>query len=398
MEISGQFARKFPLISQHSVPLRRPFPIDRTMVTRLTAASIALASLFLCAPALAQRAPRGGGPETRTAATTTKDGAIIQWYATLDRGLAEAKRTGKPIMLVSGAPHCAGVSGMWCPGKVKIDNGWLLKDEVVAASRDFVCIRLTSYESAEEAAFVTKLQGNPVNTVFAILTPDALPALAMKGLGRGPGELFADTADMVKQMGEVAAKYAVGVAATKADGQPALPITLDARLGLAVASADLQPLALVIAPDEITRAALEAKLAVLAWSNDLRGRFTYASTDSLAGLKLDGHDAFKSGAFKSGVLLIEPDVFGVEGKIVSAIDANDVDKMLSDAMHAASAKHVRAAKSREQLKRLALANGIFFETGIPVSGKKEAEDRAKFKAQIEEAQKARAATKPLQRG
>ena len=403
MEISGQFARKFPLISQHSVPLRRPFPIDRTMVTRLTAASIALASLFLCAPALAQRAPRGGGPETRTAATTTKDGAIIQWYATLDRGLAEAKRTGKPIMLVSGAPHCAGVSGMWCPGKVKIDNGWLLKDEVVAASRDFVCIRLTSYESAEEAAFVTKLQGNPVNTVFAILTPDALPALAMKGLGRGPGELFADTADMVKQMGEVAAKYAVGVAATKADGQPALPITLDARLGLAVASADLQPLALVIAPDEKTRAALEAKLAVLAWSNDLRGRFTYASADSLGGLKLDGldtlkSDAFKSGAFKSGVLLIEPDVFGVEGKIVSAIDANDVDKMLSDAMHAASAKHVRAAKSREQLKRLALANGIFFETGIPVSGKKEAEDRAKFKAQIEEAQKARAATKPLQRG
>ena len=403
MEISGQFARKFPLISQHSVPLRRPFPIDRTMVTRLTAASIALASLFLCAPALAQRAPRGGGPETRTAATTTKDGAIIQWYATLDRGLAEAKRTGKPIMLVSGAPHCAGVSGMWCPGKVKIDNGWLLKDEVVAASRDFVCIRLTSYESAEEAAFVTKLQGNPVNTVFAILTPDALPALAMKGLGRGPGELFADPADMVKQMGEVAAKYAVGVAATKADGQPALPITLDARLGLAVASADLQPLALVIAPDEKTRAALEAKLAVLAWSNDLRGRFTYASADSLGGLKLNGHgesksDTLKSGAFKSGVLLIEPDVFGVEGKIVSAIDANDVDKMLSDAMHAASAKHVRAAKSREQLKRLALANGIFFETGIPVSGKKEAEDRAKFKAQIEEAQKARAATKPLQRG
>ena len=403
MEISGQFARKFPLISQHSVPLRRAFPIDRTMVTRLTAASIALASLFLCAPALAQRAPRGGGPETRTAATTTKDGAIIQWYATLDRGLAEAKRTGKPIMLVSGAPHCAGVSGMWCPGKVKIDNGWLLKDEVVAASRDFVCIRLTSYESAEEAAFVSKLQGNPVNTVFAILTPDALPALAMKGLGRGPGELFADTADMVKQMGEVAAKYAVGVAATKADGQPALPITLDARLGLAVASADLQPLALVIAPDEKTRAALEAKLAVLAWSNDLRGRFTYASADSLGGLKLNGHgesksDTLKSGAFKSGVLLIEPDVFGVEGKIVSAIDANDVDKMLSDAMHAASAKHVRAAKSREQLKRLALANGIFFETGIPVSGKKEAEDRAKFKAQIEEAQKARAATKPLQRG
>jgi hypothetical protein len=42
-----------------------------------------------------------------------KNEASIQWYATLDRGLAEAKRTGKPILFVSAAPHCAGVSGMW---------------------------------------------------------------------------------------------------------------------------------------------------------------------------------------------------------------------------------------------------------------------------------------------
>jgi hypothetical protein len=364
----------------------------RTMPKHLHAliAATALASLAVCMPALAQRAPRGGGPEARTAAATTKDGAIIQWYATLDRGLAEAKRTGKPILLVSGAPHCAGVSGMWCPGKVKIDNGWLLKDEVVAASRGFVCIRLTSYESAEEAAFVTKLQGNPVNTVFAILTPDAQPAIAMKGLGRGPGELFSDPADMVKQMGEIAEKFAAKLpAGTKAVGEPALPITLDARLGLAVASADLEPLALVIAADAKERAALEAKVAKLAWSKDLRGRLTYASADSLKDLKLDG----KSGAtsVKSGVLLIEPDVFGVEGTVVAAIAAADVDIKLDAAMHDASARHVRAAKSREQLKRLALAKGVFFETGIPVSGKKEAEDRAKFKAQVEEARKAREA-------
>ena len=63
-------------------------------------------------------------------------------------------------------------------------------------------------------------------------------------------------------------------------------------------------------------------------------------------------------------------------------------------MHEAAAKHVRATKSREQLKRLALAKGVFFETGIPVSGKKEAEDRAKFKAQVEEAKKARETQAP----
>lgn len=46
-------------------------------------------------------------------ASPPKSDANIPYYATLDRGLAEAKRTGKPILFVSAAPHCAGVSGMW---------------------------------------------------------------------------------------------------------------------------------------------------------------------------------------------------------------------------------------------------------------------------------------------
>lgn len=39
--------------------------------------------------------------------------AGIQWFATWESGLKEARRTGKPILLVSAAPHCAGVSGIW---------------------------------------------------------------------------------------------------------------------------------------------------------------------------------------------------------------------------------------------------------------------------------------------
>jgi len=52
----------------------------------------------------------------------TQEPAAIQWFATLSRGLEEAERTGKPILFVSGNPSCAGVSGMWCPGKGKIDS------------------------------------------------------------------------------------------------------------------------------------------------------------------------------------------------------------------------------------------------------------------------------------
>ena len=37
----------------------------------------------------------------------------IAWYGRLSDGLAEAKRSGRPILLVSGAPQCLGVSGVW---------------------------------------------------------------------------------------------------------------------------------------------------------------------------------------------------------------------------------------------------------------------------------------------
>jgi hypothetical protein len=340
--------------------------------------------------------PNGGGPETRTTSPATGKDPAIQWYATLERGLAEAKRTNKPILFVTGAPHCSGVSGMWCPGKKKIDDGWLTHNDIIEVAQKFVCIRLTSYESQSEAEFIEKLRGNPVNTAFAILTPQGEPALKVQGLGRGPSELFNDTADMVKQMNEVAAKYG----ATDVAQTPMLPVTLSAKLGLAVASADLQPLVLVVASDAAVRAALEAKVAKLAWSKDFQGFFTYANAANTKSLVLssganDGAANTSSGNVantvamnKDSVLIIEPDIFGAAGKIVAQISASDVDTQLPGAMKSARTNHVRMEKSREQLKRMALAQGIYFETGIPVSGKREAEDRAKYKQQLDARKKA----------
>ncbi len=37
----------------------------------------------------------------------------IAWFGTLDGALAAAKRTSRPILLVSGAPHCRLVPGVW---------------------------------------------------------------------------------------------------------------------------------------------------------------------------------------------------------------------------------------------------------------------------------------------
>jgi hypothetical protein len=37
----------------------------------------------------------------------------IAWYCTLKSGLAEAARSHRPILLISAAPQCLGVSGTW---------------------------------------------------------------------------------------------------------------------------------------------------------------------------------------------------------------------------------------------------------------------------------------------
>lgn len=37
----------------------------------------------------------------------------IAWYGTLRQGLAEAQRSGRPILLIAAAPHCHNVSGIW---------------------------------------------------------------------------------------------------------------------------------------------------------------------------------------------------------------------------------------------------------------------------------------------
>ncbi len=67
---------------------------------------VGLAGLLLCA------APATAGPEDATK-TAERRPAQIQWFGNWKQAKAEAKRTGRPILLTSAAPQCAGVPGMW---------------------------------------------------------------------------------------------------------------------------------------------------------------------------------------------------------------------------------------------------------------------------------------------
>jgi hypothetical protein len=39
--------------------------------------------------------------------------ARIQWFGTLEQGLAEAKRTNRPLLMTAAAPMCRDIAGMW---------------------------------------------------------------------------------------------------------------------------------------------------------------------------------------------------------------------------------------------------------------------------------------------
>ena len=71
--------------------------------------SILLAGAFLAAHFFSNAQAQAQAQALKAAAKAEK----IAWHGTWKGGLAEAQRTGKPIMLVSAVPQCHSVPGVW---------------------------------------------------------------------------------------------------------------------------------------------------------------------------------------------------------------------------------------------------------------------------------------------
>ena len=69
-----------------------------------------------------------------------------------------------------------------------MDRSFLSQLPVIAASRNFICVRLATYESEDEAAYLRSFaagrSGQLENTVFCILSPDGEEKLIRAA--RGP--------------------------------------------------------------------------------------------------------------------------------------------------------------------------------------------------------------------
>jgi hypothetical protein len=184
---------------------------------------------------------------------------------------------------------------------------------------------------------------------------------------------------MAQQMDGIAKKFP----GKKADGAPALPVALSAKVGLLVAAADSQPLVIVLAEDASRRQALEAKVSALAWDGAFAGRFVYATAASMNEIpKVQGH------TIDDGIILIEPDMFGSGGKVFKEVEGSETTERMADALHELDRSFVPIVKAnRHDLTQAGLKEGIFYETGIPVSGKGEANDRDRYKKKLESVQK-----------
>jgi hypothetical protein len=241
-----------------------------------------------------------------------------------------------------------------------MDRSFLSQAEVIAASRQFVCVRLTTYEDKKEAELLKSIfvgrSGDVENTTFTILPPDGKQPLVRPG--RSARHCFGSAAQMADAMNRIAKQYE----GRKADADPPLPKVPNVRLALDVAACENQPLAVLCARDAGALRQLEGRVRTLAWSDDLLGQAVYAVTDDFDQLKsIEGVPA------AGGLLVIQPDRYGLKGKVLGHAAADAASAELARVLKTAISEHRPFEKTFENHIREGHRVGVFWETQIPVT-------------------------------
>ncbi len=237
-----------------------------------------------------------------------------------------------------------------------MDRSFLSDSKLIEASRDFVCIRLATYESKEEAEILKSIfigrSGELENTTFALLTPKGEK---IGRAGRTPDHLYQDAQDLVDQMKKISARYP-----EKKDAARALPIMKNVRLALDVAACDGRPCAVVVGKSADDLAKLEKRVARAAWTESLEGRIVYAAvTDSKELAPITSLSRTK------GVFVVQPDAYGVKGSGLAEVDGSASDKDIEDCL----ARGVAGFSYKEKDPRTHIREGhrlgIDWKTEIP---------------------------------
>ncbi|MFT7485763.1 MAG: hypothetical protein ACI9F9_001613 [Candidatus Paceibacteria bacterium] len=197
-----------------------------------------------------------------------------------------------------------------------MDRSYLSDKDVVNASRGFICLRLVTYEDAQEMEFMKStyfFQTPTKNSLFAILDPAGKKHLVSPG--RSMRNTFEDADAMAQRMDEILKDYPKPKQGDL--GKLGLPYLKDVRVALNVAACDSQRLVILYAKTDAECRKLEGMLQPLAWDKSLVGNLLYATTNEVKDLEqID--DVGRS----AGLLIIEPGPYGVRGRQVGFIDVS----------------------------------------------------------------------------
>lgn len=236
---------------------------------------------------------------------------------------------------------------------------------MVKASRKFVCIRLATYESQEEADFMKSVyldrSGVLKNTTWAILSPDGKEKLTRAG--RGPFHEYRNAAHMAAGMNEIASSYKVSSEDDGSDTQ--LPYAESVDIGLNIAAADILPMVVVLSSDESKGKALEEKLLPLAWKDDsIKGQFAYAKTSKATDLAaLTGIEGEQDKL--NSILIVEPGQFGLSGKVLHQFDIEVSNEDLKSKLVDTIMTCERVTKDHDSHVNLGIKLGVDWKSEIP---------------------------------
>ena len=212
-----------------------------------------------------------------------------------------------------------------------MDRSFLSNKQLIRISRDFVCIRTATYEDKQEAgflkwAFLRSPAADLRNFGFCVLSPDGKRQLR-RSL-RGPNFVYENSAAMAADLKLITRQFSRKT--TKGESDLAVPRMKSVRLGINVASCDGLPSVVVFGKGKREVDQLNSKLSGVIWDEALAGKFVYASTTKFDDLKI-----VVGATMKTGILVIEPDVYGMSGRLIKmigpSVSRQDLKRDLVDA-------------------------------------------------------------------
>ncbi|MFK7961893.1 MAG: hypothetical protein AB8G96_15365 [Phycisphaerales bacterium] len=240
------------------------------------------------------------------------------------------------------------------------------QDAFLQASRNFVCIRIETYENSASESMVRSVLGGPfANTAFVVFSPDGTQRLSRSGrspsvLLRGRSGDEVDSAAAAREMNRIAARYQ---AAPESD-TPAGPLLQDFesfRQAMNVASADQRLLIVVNGVADDTRQQLRTVLA----SDEFTGVF---HTDQVGDKTDEGwRTSIKHEDAEPSILIVRADTFGQSGKVMAELPNGATADAIRTALKASNTTFAASEARKVHSEHVAAGRraGIYFENEIP---------------------------------